>query len=272
MPQTRDIALEQLTAADEALGAIGMRVDPAHSLGAALVGLLPLTEMPVGRAINDLVQGQGDSLRRSSIQPPTSLSNRERELQAHEAYIDARRADLQREVQDARRWLRERSAKLDERETRLNELDAEVSAREAALSERVVVLTKPAGEPAPSIATEHPAEADRQARVQDLAHAREQLARRRALLEEFWRESSRSHQRAQELRLLAEELVAELRNSLDVDRARQAVTAIRQRLAQHPRTEEPRLTDPRGEFQWLKNDLAAEDERLARQYEELTGR
>ena len=41
-------------------------------------------------------------------------------------------------------------------------------------------------------------------------------------------------------------------------------------FCQHPRTEEPRLTDPRGEFQWLKNDLAIEDERLERQYEELT--
>jgi hypothetical protein len=69
--------------------------------------------------------------------------------------------------------------------------------------------------------------------------------------------------------LLAEEMVTELRASLDVARAREAVTAIRQRLSLRPRTEAAQLTDPRGELEWLKNDLTREHERLERQYAEL---
>jgi hypothetical protein len=270
MPQTRDIALQELTASDDALSEFGLRVDAAHSLGAALVGLLPLADMPVDQAITDLVQAEGAVPRGpQSGHLAAPLRQRQQELESREAQINARLADLQREVRDARVWLKERSGKLDARETQLNERDLEILAREAALGRPAADLTKPMSDVGPSDASKPRGEADCQERLQALLGAREQLAHRRTALEECWQESLRAHQRAQELRLLAEEMVTQLRLSLDVARAREAVTVIRERLAQRPRNETPQLTAQRVEFEWLKNDLASEQERLERQYEEL---
>jgi hypothetical protein len=117
MPQTRDIALEQLTAAGDALPVAETRVDAAHTLGDALVSLPPLAEMPVAEAIADLVRVEGAvQLQSQAEQLAAHLRQRQQELDRREAELNARLADFENEVRDARLWLAQRDEELSERE------------------------------------------------------------------------------------------------------------------------------------------------------------
>lgn len=292
MPQIRDIALEELTASGDALPVAGTRVDAAHALGDALAALPPLAHMPVDLAIADLVQVQGSAqVQAQADQLASHLRQRQEELNRREAQLNARLADFEQEVRDARLWLAKRNDELNEREARLAPRDEWFRVQGSAFRTEQAALVVPdeAEPPAGSVGEAlrvdrshgrtpadtmrinppHDRPSEWEERLQALSRAQEELARRRAALEEFWQESSRSQQRALELRLLAEELVAELRSSLDVARAGEAVRAIRQRLAQRYQNEVLQLTERRDELEWLKSDLAAEDERLKRRCEEM---
>ena len=120
MPQTRDIALEELTASGDALFVAGTRVDAAHSLGDALIALPPLAQMPVDQAIADLVRADGAvQLQSQADQLAAHLRQRQQELDRREAQLNARLAGFEQEVRDARLWLAQRNDELNEREARL---------------------------------------------------------------------------------------------------------------------------------------------------------
>lgn len=109
-------------------------------------------------------------------------------------------------------------------------------------------------------------------RERALERARHQLERRRRALEEFWEESSRSRHEALELRLLAEELLAQLKAALDMAGVEEALGMVRQRLANRYRGAADELGGQQYRLDWLKSDLEAEQERLEHRYEELKSR
>lgn len=264
MPEIRDIALEELAAAGDPLPIVGTRVDPAHPIGNALAELPPLAEMSVDLAIADMLRVEGVAqLQAQADQLAAQLQKRHQELNRREAELHARQADFEQEVREAQLWLAERNDQLNDREERL-------TTREAAVGRLAPGLTKWKG--ASKRPTFDDRETDRQQRQQVLGQAREQLDRRRAALDEFWREFTRTHERALELRLLADELLAQLRASLGDSQAGHALAAVRQRLAHRYRTEVEQLTKRPHELEWLRKDLAAEHERLEKRYEELNAR
>jgi len=261
MPEIRDIALEELAAAGDPLPIVGTRVDPAHPIGNALAELPPLAEMSVDLALADMVRVEGVAqLQAHADQLAAQLQKRHEELNRRDAELHARQADFEQEVREAKVWLAERDEQLNDREERL-------TAREAVVGRLAPRLTKWKGPPRPLTFDDR--ETDRQQRLHSLALTREQLDRRRAALDEFWQEFSRTHERALELRLLAEELLVQLRASLGTNQAGHALTAVRQRLAYRYHTDMAHLTNRPHELEWLKNDLAAEHERLDRRCEEL---
>jgi hypothetical protein len=313
MPQTRDIALEELTGETSALVMTETRVDAAHSIGDA-VSLPPraevaLAEMPVEQAINELVRVEGAvQLQSQADQLAVHLRDRQQQLDRRESQVNARVADFEQEIREARAWLAQRNDELNEREAALN-------ARDAALRSREEVAETRSGEGSGPKETRHRAvspavpgpassfcldaasdpmfqhaerelakrqsgaasfdqrqwEAEWEERKQALARESEQLDQRRRALEEFRDEISQMHRDALELHLLAEDLRAQLRSSLGVEVAEQALEAARERMARRYQSDAAQLMRRREELEWLRSDLAREHAKLERRYEELKG-
>ncbi|MGH7136335.1 MAG: hypothetical protein ACREHD_11385 [Pirellulales bacterium] len=296
MPQIRDIALEQLTAGDALVGVTETRVDPAHSIGDALVRPPALAEMPVAEAITDLVRVEGAvQLQSQADQLAAHLRQRQQELDRREAQLNSRLADFDKEVREARLWLAERNDELNEREAK-----CEGSGDHAAHGARVQGSVSTVDDRTPSVGNAlrgvpqptagfadtatpgHLAEGvgyraphNRTASAEwaeqkvALSQKSEELDRRRGELELFREKVSQMHREALELRLAAEQVQAELHASLGAERADDAVALARQRLARYFDDEQAELTRKREELEWLKLDLAAEHDRLERLYEQL---
>jgi hypothetical protein len=298
MRQTRDIALEELTAAGDTLSVAATRVDPAHSIGAAMPNSPSLAELPVDQAINELVRLEGAvQLKSQADQLAAHLTERQRQLESRAAELSAQRAAFDQELREARLWLDEREGQLNQREDRLKIREAELQARLSKSAENGATAA-PSSEPGrplgfqPRAAADAPYRLDPAEKVkpkgipgpptenrrqladrqQALQKTREQLDRRRAALEEFWQESSRTRREALELRLVAEELLTQLKASLNTVQVGESLAAVRQRLAKRYRGDLGQLTEGQHELLWLKNDLEAEQERLERRYDELKGR
>lgn len=298
MRQTRDIAIEELTAAGDTLSVPATRVDAAHSLGAAVPNPPTLAEMPVDQAINELVGLEGAvQLKSQADQLAAHLTERQRQLESRTAELSAQKAAFDQELREARLWLDEREGQLNQREDRLKIGEAELQARQLKSAENGACAAPP-GEPWRSLGSQQrvaedapyrldppekakpkgipapPAESFRQFADRQLVlqRAREQLDRRRAALEEFWQESSRTRREALELRFVSEELLTQLKASLNTVQVGEALAAVRQRLAKRYRGDLAQLTEGQNELLWLKNDLEAEQERLERRYDELRAR
>ncbi|HVX13281.1 MAG TPA: hypothetical protein VHC22_19005 [Pirellulales bacterium] len=291
MPQTRDIALEELTASGDALGVAGTRVDAAHSLGDALVALPPLAQMPVEQAITDLVRVEGAvQLQAHADQLGAFLRQRQQELDRREAQLNARLADFAQEVRDARLWLSQRNDELNDREAKLAECTAALPAE---LAERV--LSPPADrivfDPSAPMAgsTAPPEGGDKVTDPQEtlphfpdspgpldegewkdvLARQSVEIDQRRISLEKFREEVSQMHREALELRLAAEEAQSDLLAALGSEAADAALSRARGRLAGHFRDEAAELARRREELESLKSDLAAEHARLEQRWLEI---
>lgn len=281
MPQIRDIALEQLTSAGDALAVTETRVDPAHSIGDALARAPALAEMPVAEAITDLVRVEGAvQLQSQADQLAAHLRQRQQELDRREAQLNSRLADFDKEVREARLWLAERNDELNEREARC-EGSGDHAAHGARVQGSVSIpqptagfadtttpgsLAEGVGYRAPHNRTTSAEWAEQ--KVALLAKS-EELDRRRAELELFREKVSQMHREALELRLAAEQVQAELRASLGAERADEAVALARQLLTRYFHDEQAELIRKREELEWLKLDLAAEHDRLERLYEQL---
>jgi hypothetical protein len=94
----------------------------------------------------------------------------------------------------------------------------------------------------------------------------EQVDHRRAAVERSRQELARLQREAVEMRLVAEELRAELDGSLAPAAAERSLAALRGRLADYYRLESIALADQKAELESLKAELAAEVEQgLGRQ-------
>jgi hypothetical protein len=292
MPQARDIALEQLTSAGDALPVMGTRVDPAHSIGDALVRAPALAELPVAAAITDLMRVEGAvQLQSQADQLAAHLRQRQQELDRREAQLNSRLADFEKEVREARLWLAERNAELNEREAKTEgsgtqrvpgvqgsgdpedvPLGVEPGTNShfvgTALSRRAGIPPA-AGEIAPEATSGASEQSFDRADRESLLRKSDEVDRRRAALEIFQKKVSQMHHEALELRLAAEEAQAELRASLGVEQGDHAVTLARQRLARYFHDEAAELTRKREELEGLKLELAAECDRVERHYEQL---
>lgn len=278
MPQTRDIALEQLTSAGNVLPIAGTRIDAAHSLGDALAGERPLAELPVAEAIAELVRVEGAvQLQTQADQLAVQLRQRQHELDRREAQLNARWAEFEKEVRDARFWLSERNDALNEREARAEEgsgFRVQGSGCEGRSSDDAETGSTPSvGNPAPSgpcgvpprVAsaetnavgnapedTWSPAAGNEQEAA--LIQKKVELDRRQAELEKFQEKVSQMHREALQLRLAADESLADLRAALGDEPADEAVALGRQRLAQSFQDEAAELTRLRNELEWLRSE------------------
>ncbi|HET6880327.1 MAG TPA: hypothetical protein VFI31_09240 [Pirellulales bacterium] len=274
MPQTRDIALEQLAAAGDALSVTETRVDAAHTIGDALASLPPLAEMPVAEAITELVRVEGAiQLQSQAEQLAARLRERQQELDRRESQLNARLAEFEKEVRDARLWLAQRDEKLSEREERLA-----ASVGNGAPSGPPDVPPTNMFSGAAELDTDLPNSVRNAHRAfppatdewrGSLTRQSEELDRRRVALEKFQKKVSQMHREALQLRLAADEAQAELRVALGADRAEEAMAAARERLERHYQNELTELTHQRQELQQMKFDLASEHDRLAERCQEL---
>jgi hypothetical protein len=295
MPQTRDIALEQLTAAGSALPISGTRVDAAHSLGDALVSGPPLADLPVAEAIVEIIHVEGAvQLQSQADQLAAHLRQRQQEIDRREAQLNARLADFEKEVREARVWLAERNEALNEREARLEDSGSEGSGItdqgsgfRAAKSSRAGIQVSddagsndqrsvgngvpsgPRGVPPPTAAQTEtaPPACNPAAEAQNQLEGRsgkvaaawrmDDLDRREAELEKFREKVSQMHREALQLRLAAEEAQAELRAALGVERADEAVALGHRRLARYFQDETAKLTRLRNELEWLRSEQSS---------------
>jgi hypothetical protein len=280
MPQTRDIALEELAEAGDALSITATRVDSAHSIGDALASLPPIREMPVDLAINDLVRVEGAvQLQAQAEQLAAHLKQRQEEIDSREGQLRTRLAEFEQEVREARLWLAQRDAELNDREKQLNERERELPATAKSTSTSRPAADRPPVRASAEASEKHRpdlaphaswvAESQWEDRKKALSRQSEELDRRRAALEKFRDEIATTHHEALEMRLAGEELQAQLRASLGVAAADESLKAIRERLARSYENEINRLTCRQHELEWLKCDLAAEAGKLERRYAEL---
>ena len=262
MPQTRDLALEELAAAGDVLPVTETRVDAAHSIGDAPAGLPPLAEMPVAQAITELVRVEGVvQLQAQADELAAHLRQRQQELDRREAQLHARLAAFEQEVRDARLWLAERNDQLNDRERKLQ-------ARETASTAGLEPAT-PNANLGPSPGSGWPWQADIEEQREAIARQSQQLDLRRAAIEKSREETARMHREALELRLAAEIVHEKLAAILGVVLTGEALKATRRQLAEHHRHEEARLTRQRDELQWLKRDLTEELGKLEQRYDQM---
>ncbi|HWB10006.1 MAG TPA: hypothetical protein VG826_12310 [Pirellulales bacterium] len=282
MPQTRDIALEELAADGSALPLTETRVDAAHSIGDAIslppLAEIPLAEMPVEQAITELVRVEGVvQLQAQADQLGAHLRERERQLEHREAQVNARIAEFEQEVRDARAWLAQRNDELNEREARLDAREMTLKEHDAGAdgSSHVAEATvPPAGL---TLESEHgsPDEAlcgaEWEERKRAIGRASQEIDLRRRTLEQLHDEISQIHGEALELHLATQELQAQLRSSLGVEPAEQALRAAHERVARRYQKDAARLLRRREELEWLRSDLAREHAKLERRYQEFKG-
>lgn len=279
MPQTRDIALEELARTGEALPISATRVDAAHSIGDALAELPAVADMPVELAINDLVRVEGAvQLQTQAEQLAAHLKQRQEDIDRREGQLHTRLAEFEQEVREARVWLGQRTDELNHREEQLNARERELQSVVQPPSGHLAANAAPRqmcerpGErafPVPSSHAPWMSESQWEERTKAISRQSEELDRRRSALEEFREEIATMHREALEMRLAGEELQAQLRASLGMAAAGDSLQAMRERLARSYQNEATQLTRRRHELEWLKNDLAGEAEKLQRRYAEI---
>jgi hypothetical protein len=282
MPQTRDIALEELAADGSALPVTETRVDAAHSIGDAVslppLAEMPLADMPVEQAITELVRVEGVvQLQAQADQLGVHLRERERQLEHRESQVNARIAEFEQEIRDARGWLAQRNDELNEREARLvaRETTPQAQDASAAFSSDTAKAPRPkAGLRSDSRrdSSDEPLwGAEWEERKRAMGRVSEQIDLRRHALEELHDEISQMHREALELHLATQELQTQLRSSLGVEAAEQAMRAAQERMARRYQRDAAQLLRRREELEWLRSDLAREHAKLERRYQELKG-
>jgi chromosome segregation ATPase len=269
---------------------------------------LSLADMPVEQAITELVRVEGAvQLQSQADQLAAHLREQQRELDRRESQINARVADFEQEVREARAWLAQRNDELTEREARLEARETALhgreevaearSSREAPSNANHLFLASAAakastdsgprevkdatfGDDEPKLkmppggaasSDQRQWEAEWEERKQAMARVSEQLDQRRQALEKFRDEISLMHREALELHLVGEEAKAQLRSSLGIEAAEQALEAARERMVRRYRSDATQLIRSREELEWLRSDLAREHAKLERRYEELKG-
>lgn len=236
MPPTQDAA-EQASAAEPKVLAgegpvpsstvAGTRIDPAHTLGDAVP---PPISRPRPSTLASAAS-DGESAEFGLFDGP--------------GQIEAQAAQL--------------AAQLDQRQRELDQRETQLDRREAALAQEVREARFRLSQRRRQI------DQRQAARQRVLRRQSERLDRRRAAVEESRRQAAQMRQEVLELRLVTEQLHAQLVGSVEPTALAASLDRLRQRLADHYRDEAQELTRRRAELELLKAELAE-------QYEKLLGR
>jgi chromosome segregation ATPase len=199
-------------------------------------------------------------------------------------------AQVQRDQQTRSEWLERRTAELDDREQQLVEAEEELSVRQCQWAEADLLLAESRREV--ERMTEE-LEGHRQEQMTELTAARrqwveeqrhreaeltrrqealerhaEQLDHRRAVLEQSQQDVTALHREALEMRLATEELWAQLTGAVPPAELHEALGETRARLAGHYRLASAEIEARKAELQALRDDLAAQHDRLREQVAE----
>lgn len=234
MPPTQDAAAQASAAEPKVLAGEGVvvpsavagtRIDPAHTLGQAVP---PPVSRPGASASSDPVAG-----------PPAEPG-----LADGPAQIEAQAAQL--------------AALLDQRQRELDQREAQLERREAAFAQEVREARFRLSQRRRRI------DQRQTARQRVLRRQSERLDRRRAALERSRNEAAQMRQEALELRLVTEQLHAQLIGQVEPAALSASLDRLRQRLTDHYREEAQELTRRRAELELLMAELAEQYEKLRR--------
>ncbi|HEX5446023.1 MAG TPA: hypothetical protein VFW87_19510 [Pirellulales bacterium] len=237
MPPIQDAAERASAAEPKALASgpavslpagTGTRIDQAHTLGAGLTSPLNRRALPGGDELPD-AEPAGPGLAEGPVQLEAQAAQLAALLEQRQLELVLRETQLDRREADFAQEVREARFRLSQRRRQTD--------RQQAARQRV------------------------------LRRQSERLDRRRAAIDESRRQAAQMRQDALELRLVTEQLHAQLARSIAPSSLSASLDQLRQRLADHHRQEIRELTRQRAELELLKAELADQYEKLMR----LTG-
>jgi hypothetical protein len=254
-------ALDQgVVVATDRPAVVGTRVDAAHVPQRASAHFEPPPHAPgpasdLPAANDEAAQGcfSPDTISQLQLQAEQlaeRLRLRWEDLTGREGLLNAQRAQFENELRSARLWLDERQAELAERESGLVERQAAAADREAELERRESIV---AGR-----------EQGLERRRAHLAYHAERLDRRRAAVERSRAELGKAYRETLKMRMAASELLARIAATSQSPGA--DFTELKQRLAEHRRSEADGLEAQRAELEALRTQLAADLLRLRDRY------